>query len=354
MQDISARSPVLEHSPSHRSRQSLEARNLRFPSQQSFSTTSFTSFRSHSLSQHPSQRSVTTLSSRYTAEPTSPITLETDESPFGKEAEMQDSAAAYKSPYTTVVGTTKLHIPDPSTSIPDPDPTGRFEDVTLADPKPKRHGLFARFGVGSTSTPTPSSTDGADAKPASTSTGHSFFGRKRGGSGQGAELGNIIRRPASRGPSAVAAAAGSTATPAPLEKSTMHISSSIGRSSTPADNAKGPFAPPKTPSAVDKGPTAAAVARSQTHTPVSAERTRPQTPVAVAGAQESLKRPLTPVVPVAIATPAAAVPALATTSAIEQGLAPAQAQAQPQGTLPSQDKALPPAPPASVESSAPA
>ncbi|KAK5284657.1 hypothetical protein LTR16_005090 [Cryomyces antarcticus] len=71
-----------------------------------------------------------------------------------------------------------------------------FEDVGLNDEvKPKKRGLFARFGDSSeTSANTP-----ADAKP--TSSHHGFFmGRKRGQSGQGAELGNINGSDSSHAP----------------------------------------------------------------------------------------------------------------------------------------------------------
>lgn len=70
-----------------------------------------------------------------------------------------------------------------------------FEDVGLNDdaaPKPKRHGLFSRFGSSST---TSDAAEGNARVPGSgMMSGHSFFGRKRGQSGQGAELGNMTTR----------------------------------------------------------------------------------------------------------------------------------------------------------------
>lgn len=68
-----------------------------------------------------------------------------------------------------------------------------FEDVGLQDePKPKKKGFLSRFGD-----------SGSDAASNAGDTGKSHFGlhlpgRKRGQSGQGAELGNI-ERPASKG-----------------------------------------------------------------------------------------------------------------------------------------------------------
>lgn len=64
-----------------------------------------------------------------------------------------------------------------------------FEDVGLADDdtKPKKKGLFARFNE--TSTDAPSS--GSNSRLSSTHLGLRLPGRKRGQSGQGAELSNI-------------------------------------------------------------------------------------------------------------------------------------------------------------------
>ena len=56
-----------------------------------------------------------------------------------------------------------------------------FEDVGLEDPKPKKRGFLSRFAD--------SNDEGADAKPTSSHHGFHFgSGRKRGQSGQGAEL----------------------------------------------------------------------------------------------------------------------------------------------------------------------
>lgn len=161
---------------------------MRYPSTQSFSTqASFTSMRSQSLSQHPSQRSVHTLSSIYTAEQSeSPINLDPSN------AETTTMTGTYFEPSFTHIRRS-MAVDRPPT-IPEPE-SDRLDDVALHDPKPKRHGLFSRFGVGSSA---PDSADGTN-RPNS-SGGHGFFGRKRGVSGQGAELGAMgIRRPTSRG-----------------------------------------------------------------------------------------------------------------------------------------------------------
>jgi len=68
-----------------------------------------------------------------------------------------------------------------------------FEEVGLHDEiKPKKRGLFARFGDSAESTPTPS-----EARPMPSHHNFLFNGRKRGQSGQGAEL-RHIPRPSSR------------------------------------------------------------------------------------------------------------------------------------------------------------
>ncbi|KAI9819830.1 MAG: hypothetical protein M1827_006399 [Pycnora praestabilis] len=69
-----------------------------------------------------------------------------------------------------------------------PQPTAEegFEDVGLNDEaKPKKRGIFSRFGDSSDS---PAS---ADSRPSSSHHGFHLTGRKRGQSGQGAELGNM-------------------------------------------------------------------------------------------------------------------------------------------------------------------
>lgn len=89
----------------------------------------------------------------------------------------------------------------PRSSIKDmerPQPTAEepFEDVGLDDEAkqqpPKKRGIFARFGDNSDTT---NPTDGS--RPSSSHRGFHLPGRKRGQSGQGAELGNItnINRP---------------------------------------------------------------------------------------------------------------------------------------------------------------
>ena len=85
--------------------------------------------------------------------------------------------------------THEAHINPPDAEPEDLD--NRFEDVGLDDEKvkPKKRGLFARFGDSSAS---------SEARPSSSglgisSHGHSFLGmgRKRGASGQGSELGHM-------------------------------------------------------------------------------------------------------------------------------------------------------------------
>ncbi|KAL9580800.1 MAG: hypothetical protein Q9212_004279 [Teloschistes hypoglaucus] len=76
--------------------------------------------------------------------------------------------------------------------LPRPQPTDEeaFEDVGLNDEAKqqpvKKRGIFARFGDNSETTP---SQDGS--RPGSSHRGFHLPGRKRGQSGQGAELGNI-------------------------------------------------------------------------------------------------------------------------------------------------------------------
>lgn len=79
-------------------------------------------------------------------------------------------------------------------NLPRPQPTDEevFEDVGLNDetkqPPPKKKSIFARFGDNSE---TAASGDGS--RPSSSHRGFHLPGRKRGQSGQGAELGNIDR-----------------------------------------------------------------------------------------------------------------------------------------------------------------
>lgn len=63
-----------------------------------------------------------------------------------------------------------------------------FEDVGLEDtkPLPKKRGLFARLTDSNAETPHVA----ADGRPSSGHAWHHFGGRKRGQSGQGAELGS--------------------------------------------------------------------------------------------------------------------------------------------------------------------
>lgn len=77
-----------------------------------------------------------------------------------------------------------------------PQPTDEedFEDIGLNDDAkhqpPKKRSLFARFGDNSEAS---SSASGDNPRPTSSHKGFHFPGRKRGQSGQGAELGNIER-----------------------------------------------------------------------------------------------------------------------------------------------------------------
>jgi hypothetical protein len=88
-------------------------------------------------------------------------------------------------------------LPRPSFGDRHPDrslPTAEegFEDVGLNDDiKPKKRGLFSRFGDSS-------ETGGANAATTNSSSGHGFhiIGRKRGHSGHGAELRNMDRKTA--------------------------------------------------------------------------------------------------------------------------------------------------------------
>ncbi|KAI4208992.1 MAG: hypothetical protein LQ351_008034 [Letrouitia transgressa] len=81
-----------------------------------------------------------------------------------------------------------------------PQPTDEedFEDIGLNDDArhqpPKKRSIFARFGDNSEASSSPS---GDNPRPTSSHKGFHFPGRKRGQSGQGAELGNIERPSAS-------------------------------------------------------------------------------------------------------------------------------------------------------------
>jgi len=80
-----------------------------------------------------------------------------------------------------------------------------FEDVGLTDDKPKKRGLFSRFGDEDKNTNTSPTQAQPDLKPSSSHHGWlGLPGRKRGQSGQGSELGSIPR-PNSRNAVAVGA-----------------------------------------------------------------------------------------------------------------------------------------------------
>ena len=80
-------------------------------------------------------------------------------------------------------------LPDKYLNPPEEQPEDRFEDVGLdedasateAKPSGKRQGIFARFGGGT-------EVSSAASRPGSSA---HFWGRKRGTSGQGAELGSL-------------------------------------------------------------------------------------------------------------------------------------------------------------------
>lgn len=230
--------------------------------------------RSHSLSQHPSQRSVTTLASRYTTDSTSPVILAKDEPhllPTSRADRLSfaDDEPITEEPLTEELesrprSATAIRIKDTKDSIPEAEAHDKFDDVTLHDPKPKRHWLPYRFGGGNSSgSTTTQPPEAADAGRPPSGGGHSFFGRKRGASGQGSELGNMIRRPASRG------------APAVPEK---NQTSSGAKSQVPTPSTdKGPFAAPKLPTTVDKSVLGAS--KMTAAGDKSARSTRPQTPL---------------------------------------------------------------------------
>jgi hypothetical protein len=87
---------------------------------------------------------------------------------------------------------------------PRPTEEETFEDVGLNDETkhpPKKKGLFARFGE------TSESPTGADStRPGSSHRGFHLPGRKRGQSGQGAELGHMIKSTTAGGANGVPAA----------------------------------------------------------------------------------------------------------------------------------------------------
>ena len=69
----------------------------------------------------------------------------------------------------------------------------KFEDVGLNDEvkvPPKKKGIFARFGDNAETSPS-----AENSRPSSSHRGFHIHGRKRGQSGQGAELGHIDRPP---------------------------------------------------------------------------------------------------------------------------------------------------------------
>ncbi len=95
-----------------------------------------------------------------------------------------------------------------SVQLEEPRPTQEetFEDVGLNDEMkqpPKKKGIFARFGESSESAPV---TD--NPRPSSSHRGFHLPGRKRGQSGQGAELGHMTKPATAGGANGVNAAMG--------------------------------------------------------------------------------------------------------------------------------------------------
>ena len=89
---------------------------------------------------------------------------------------------------------------------PRPTEEETFEDVGLNDETkqvPKKRGIFARFGDNSES-----SAPGDNSRPSSSHRGFHLPGRKRAPSGQGAELGNMVKPAAAGGANGVTTAVG--------------------------------------------------------------------------------------------------------------------------------------------------
>lgn len=95
-----------------------------------------------------------------------------------------------------------------SAQLEEPRPTEEetFEDVGLNDETkqaPKKKGIFARFGESSESAPAAD-----NSRPSSSHRGFHLPGRKRGQSGQGAELGHMTKPPIAGGANGVTAPMG--------------------------------------------------------------------------------------------------------------------------------------------------
>lgn len=194
-QDISARSPVIDASPG-RPRQSLDARQLRLPSAASSN--------SPPSKGSKSSRPVVASARRPSATPFQPrpnILPDNHVNPPSAEPDEPESVVPQ-----AAAGTEE---PSKKATTPAEAMVDRFEDVGLGDPadpspafkkqlpsaqQPKKTSIFARFGGSSTPEHNISATDNAAAgRPGSSGLGIGLgmFGRKRGASGQGAELGNI-------------------------------------------------------------------------------------------------------------------------------------------------------------------
>ncbi|KAI9670556.1 MAG: hypothetical protein M1831_005776 [Alyxoria varia] len=92
-----------------------------------------------------------------------------------------------------------IHLSQPATkgnhiNPPEAEPEDKFEDIGLNDEiaKPKKQGIFSRFGHSSSEGP--NEAQNGNSRPSSSHFGsHQLFGRRRGASGQGAELGSMPR-----------------------------------------------------------------------------------------------------------------------------------------------------------------
>lgn len=238
-QDISARSPIMSATTSPRPRQSLDARQMRIPSTNisaspSLRSTTRPSTGRVSTDQHsrPRRPSATPYQPKPNVLPdnfVNPPSFQPDES-----ADAASNTDSNTSPSTSAM--TDGISTNPTT--PSNSPPDRFEDVGLGEahqasagqpeakklqqppqPQVKKPSIFARFG-GSSDAATVNKDDASTARPGSSGLGIGLgmFGRKRGASGQGSELGSIPQSQAQpsqakRG-SASAASAASTTAPA--------------------------------------------------------------------------------------------------------------------------------------------
>lgn len=199
-QDISARSAIISASTPPRPRQSLDARQMRLPSSGLSASSSLKSPARPSIDQRPRRPSASPYQPRTQTLPDSFVNPPTSQPEESEDAKSHTNMSPSSSATTDSVST------DPTT--PSDSQGDRFEDVGLGEsvtagqaetkkqlppvPQTKKPSIFARFG-GSSDT-APSNKDDASAqRPGSSGLGIGLgmFGRKRGASGQGAELGSI-------------------------------------------------------------------------------------------------------------------------------------------------------------------